>query len=308
MSFKTPIIFIIYKRLGTALKVFDQIKLIKPDKLYLIADGPKNIDEGKKCSELRNIIENIIDWKCDLIKVYSDTNLGCAKRVQTGLDYVFENEEMAIILEDDTLPDPSFFNFCEELLNRYKDDLRVAHISGCNLYSNSVNFKESYCFSSIVNIWGWATWKRAWNNYDINMPSWDKKDKASFLRHWISSNGELNGTRKMFDLHCNNKDPWTWDYQWVYACWNSNGLAIMPSHNLVSNIGIGPDATNTKSKMEIGIYPKVTKSISFPLRHPKINRNTDFEIKYYQESQLPLITCIKKLIKSFLRMVSFNIN
>ena len=116
--------------------------------------------------------------------MYSDTNLGCAKRVQTGLDYVFENEEMAIILEDDTLPDPSFFNFCEELLERYKHDKRVAHISGCNLHSNAVNFKESYCFSSIVNIWGWATWKRAWIHYDINMPSWDNEDKESFLSHW----------------------------------------------------------------------------------------------------------------------------
>ena len=120
----------------------------------MIGGGPKRNEEKLKCQAVRDFIENKIDWKCDLIKVYSDKNLGCAKRVQTGLDYVFENEEMAIILEDDTLPHPSFFNFSEELLNRYKDDNRVAHISGCNLYPDVVNFRESYCFSSIVNIWG----------------------------------------------------------------------------------------------------------------------------------------------------------
>lgn len=300
MRFKTPIILIIYKRLGTTLKVFERIKQIKPTKLYLIADGPKNIEEGKKCLEVRNIIENIIDWKCDLIKVYSDTNLGCAKRIQTGLDYVFENEEMAVILEDDTLPDPSFFNFCEELLKRYKDDLRVAHISGCNLYSNAVNFKESYCFSSVVNIWGWATWKRSWKNFDLSMSSWQDDDQISLLNNWCVSHRQKNGLRKMFDLHCKNDDPWTWDYQWIYSCWKNNGLSINPSSNLVSNIGIGPNATNTKSSVDIEIYPSTLGAISFPLRHPNITRNTDFETNYYRESQPPFIRRIKNRIKSFL--------
>ena len=188
---KVPVVFIIFKRIDTTKKVFKLIHDYKPNKLYLIADGPKVIEDNNKCSEVRNFVENNIDWDCELIKVYSDTNLGCAKRVQTGLDYVFENEEMTIILEDDTLPDLSFFNFCEELLERYKDDKRVAHISGCNLHVNAVNFKESYCFSSIVNIWGWATWKRAWINYDIKMPSWDNEDKESFLSHWCQDRKSL---------------------------------------------------------------------------------------------------------------------
>ena len=296
---KVPVVFIIFKRIDTTKKVFKLIHYYKPEKLYLIADGPKVIEDNNKCSEVRNFVENNIDWDCELIKVYSETNLGCAKRVQTGLDYVFENEEMAIILEDDTLPDPSFFNFCEELLERYKHDKRVAHISGCNLHSNAVNLKESYCFSSIVNIWGWATWKRAWNNYDINMPSWDNEDKESFISHWCQDRKSRKGIHKMFDLHCNNEDPWTWDYQWVYSCWKNNALSIIPKENIVSNLGIGPNATNTKSSVDIEIYPSTLEAISFPLRHPNISRNTDFETKYYLESQLPLIRRIKNRIKSF---------
>lgn len=297
---KTPVAFFIYRRLETTVKVLEEIRKVKPVKLYLVADGPKSDDEIIECQKTRNSIEKIIDWDCKLIKLYSNTNLGCAKRIQTGLDYVFENEEMAIILEDDTLPDSSFFNFCEDLLERYKDDMRVAHISGCNLHSNAVNFKESYCFSSIINIWGWATWKRAWINYDINMPSWHNEDKESFISKWCQDRKSLKGIRKMFDLHCNNIDPWTWDYQWVYACWKMNGLSVVPSRNLVSNLGIGPDASNTKSPVSVKMHPSTLDAIHFPLTHPLLERNTDFETKYYRESHLPLIRRIKTRIKSFL--------
>ena len=295
---KAPVVFIIFKRIDTTKKVFKLIHDYKPNKLYLIADGPKVIEDNNKCSEVRNFVENNIDWDCELIKVYSDTNLGCAKRVQTGLDYVFENEEMAIILEDDTQPDPSFFNFCEELLERYKHDKRVAHISGCNLHSNAVNLKESYCFSSIVNIWGWATWKRAWGNYDIKMPAWDKEDKSSFISHWCSHVKSRKAIRKMFDLHCNNKEPWTWDCQWVYACWKMNGLSIVPSRNLVSNLGIGPDASNTKQRVRINMFPFKIECMTYPLDHPSVILNRKFDFSYYFKSRsTPYKKFVNKLIK-----------
>ena len=297
---KVPVVFIIYKRLETTIRVWEIISKLKPFKLYVIADGPRCNEEKFKCLEVRNFVEDNIDWDCELIKVYSDTNLGCAKRVQTGLDHVFEIEEKAIILEDDTLPDPSFFNFCEELLERYKDDKRVAHISGCNLYSNEINLKESYCFSSIVNIWGWATWKRAWNNYDINMPSWDNEDKESFLSHWCPDRKSIEGIRKMFDLHCNNEDPWTWDYQWVYSCWKNKSYSVIPQKNLVTNIGIGPDASNTKLNTQVSMYPKVLQSMTLELTHPQIKRNKSFEKKYYEESKPNLIRILKQKFKKLL--------
>jgi hypothetical protein len=295
---KTPVAFFIYRRLETTIKVLEEIRKVKPVKLYLVADGPKSDDEIIECQNTRNSIDKIIDWDCKLIKLYSDTNLGCAKRIQTGLDYVFENEEMAIILEDDTLPDSSFFNFCEELLERYKDDMRVAHISGCNLHSNAVNFKESYCFSSIVNIWGWATWKRAWLNYDINMPSWEKESKESFLSHWCPDRKSREGIRKMFELHCNNEDPWTWDSQWVYACWKMNGLSVIPSKNLVSNLGIGPDASNTKQNIRINMFPFTIERMTYPLDHPSVILNRKFDFSYYLKSRTtPYKRFVKKLIK-----------
>ena len=298
--FNTPIVLIIYKRLKTTVKVFDKINLIKPKKLYIVADGPKTPQEESLTSTVRSYIEKNVDWECKLIKIYSDYNLGCAKRVQTGLNEVFLKEEKAIILEDDTMPDFSFFKFCEELLERYKNDDSVAHISGCNLQTDAVNFQESYCFSSIINIWGWATWKRSWHNYDINMHSWDNENKSSFLKYWIPSKRHRKGTREMFDLHCNNNDPWTWDYQWVYSCWRVNALAIMPAGNLVSNIGIGPDASNTKSKTSIDMYPKVIQSIDQNLIHPQKTRNISFEKKYYSAFQPKITQLLKQKVKNLL--------
>jgi len=285
---KVPLVFIIYKRLETTIRVWDVISKIKPSKLYVIADGPRCINEKLKCQLVRDFVETKVTWNCDVVKVYSNRNLGCAKRVQSGLDYVFEKEEMAIILEDDTLPDLSFFSFCEELLERFKDDNRVVHISGCNLHSDIFDFEESYYFSSIVNIWGWATWKRAWRNYDIKMASWEHEDKKTFISHWCPHRKFLKGIHKMFDLHCNNEDPWTWDSQWVYACWKMDGLSILPFKNLVSNIGIGPDASNTKQREKVNLYPLRLESMTYPLNHPSLCLNTNYDYSYYCKSRTTL--------------------
>ena len=132
------------------------------------------------------------------------------------------------------------------------------------------------------------------------MPTWDEIDKKSFLNQWIPSKTHRQNFRKMFDLHCKNKDPWTWDYQWVYNCWKNNGLSINPSFNLVSNIGVGPNASNTKHKTQIELYPSFIGTISFPLKHPLVKRNIDFEKEYYKALKLPLIRRIKNKIKSWL--------
>lgn len=305
--FKVPIVFIIYKRIDTAVRVFETIKKAKPLKLYLVSDGPKNETEEKPCSYLRDKFEKEINWECKLVKVYSENNLGCAKRVQTGLDFVFQHENHAIILEDDTLPDSSFFNFCEILLSYYQDDTRVAHISGCNLHPDVVNFNESYCFSSIINIWGWATWKRAWDKYDINMSSWNKQNKDKFLSKWCSSKQNKHFVRNIFDIHSNNSDPWTWDTQWMYSCWEMNGISIIPSTNLVSNIGIGPDATNTKSNKKISMFPSKLESIHFPLQHPSVCLNKSFDVLYHSKCSvskfrkvLNKILLLKKSLRSLI--------
>jgi hypothetical protein len=296
----TPIAFIVYKRPDTTRRVFETIRQARPPRLYLIADGPKTPDLESKCREVRQIVENGIDWDCELRPVYSDKNLGLARRVQTGLDEVFSREKAAIILEDDTLPNDSFFRFCEELLLRYANDNQVAHISGCNLHSESFADSNSYSLCSIVNIWGWATWARAWQSFDLRMESWNSAPQDEMLNQWCHTGKERKGTRSMFDLHCQNEDPWAWSYQWIYACWSQNGLSVVPHKNLVSNIGIGPDASNTKSDKRVAFFPERMESIEFPLVHPTIKRDKGFESRYRQKEG-PTIT---RQFKNFLKMLT----
>ncbi len=300
-----PVVLIVYKRTETTRRVFEVIRNVQPSKFYLVADGPKNISQKKICDEVIRIVEKGIDWECNYIKIQSDFNLGLARRVQTGLDKVFSMEKNAIILEDDTLPDPSFFKFCEELLNKYKDNESVAHISGCNLHPEVPIGKSSYCFSSIINIWGWATWARAWEHFDLQMPSWEKEHKNQFLQNWCKSRSKetQKQTRKMFDLHCKNEDPWAWSYQWIYNCWHQKGLSVMPSKNLVANIGFGRDATNTKSTTSIDLYPAKLQSMNFPLVHPAFEQNLAFEKRYSQMEKLPMSRKLKTRLSSLLRIV-----
>ena len=276
------------------------IRKVKPKDLYIIADGPKSKIDFDLCNKVRSYIENNIDWECNVQKIYSRKNLGCAKRIHTGLDEVFKIEEKAIILEDDTLPIDSFFRFCNDMLSRYEDDHRIVHISGCNLQPRAQTQPISYCFTSILNIWGWATWRRSWTNFDLRMSKWNKENKVLFLSKWCISNFHRVNFLEMFDLHCDNDNPWTWDYQWVYSCWKANGLGIMPSTNLVSNIGIGPNASNTKSKVQIKMYPNKLQDISYPLLHSKFERDYDYEKRYFKLEEPSFFRKTKSLIKSFL--------
>lgn len=245
--------------------VFESIREIKPKKLYLIADGPKNKNEEVKCQDTRNIIEGKIDWVCKVEKAYSKINLGCAQRITTGLNWVFKVEEKAIILEDDTLPNKSFFNFCEELLNKYQNDKSIYHISGCNFHPELCIDLEKYFISSVIHIWGWATWADRWKSYDLEMRSWQTENKDTFLRKWCPNRKLRKETKKIFDLHCENKSPWTWDYQWVYSCWKNNGFGIIPTVNLVKNIGVGKEATNMNFNISKEEYPAKLEKINFPI-------------------------------------------
>ena len=173
---RTPIVFIVFNRPDKARRVFSQIRDARPQRLFLIADGPRESRPGEllKCLESRSIL-NDIDWDCELTIDFSDVNLGCRKRITTGLDRVFAEVDEAIILEDDCLPDHSFFGFCEELLTRYRDDRRVFHIGGTNYLDRRIQERmaaASYYFSRYNHCWGWATWRRAWITRDSNMTYW----------------------------------------------------------------------------------------------------------------------------------------
>lgn len=302
---KVPVAIFVHRRPITTKLVFDSIKLYEPNKLYIFADGPTNETQYTDCRVVREIFDKNIKWDCKIEKIYSKKNLGLVNNIKKGLDYLFEKEGKAIILEDDTLPNRSFFKYCEFCLNKYEHDDSIFHISGCNFFPNSKSDCSSYSLTSIVNIWGWATWARAWKHYDVEMKSWKTQERNTFLKHWCTTKKQLTDTRAMFDLHCENKDPWTWDYQWVYTCWANNGLSVMPHKNLVQNLGFGPTSTHTKYAKQQNPYPTSIEELTFPITNiPKL-RDLDFEKKYYKNLNISILRKIKSFLEIFFSNTRF---
>jgi hypothetical protein len=298
----TPIAFFIFNRPETTARVFETIQQAKPPVLLIVADGPRSDrpGEAEKCAAARAIVEHI-DWDCDVYKNYAESNLGCKQRVSSGLDWVFEKVERAIILEDDCLPHPTFFRFCEELLARYRDDTRIMAIAGNNLHPDQSICTTSYYFSRYNHIWGWATWRRAWNHYDVEMKGWPTAKQENFLRNWFNSRRSIQFWTRQFDAAYTNQID-TWDFAWTFACWCQNSLSIIPSTNLISNIGFSPDATHTKETSS-SLANRATKSMEYPLQHPNmIMRN--FEFDNLTESTIFIPSFKLKFIKKVKRFLS----
>ncbi len=263
---KTPVVFIIFNRPETTKRVFAEIAKARPPQLLVIADGPRggHPDDAEKCAAVRAIIDSV-DWDCEVLKNYSDVNLGCKRRISSGLDWVFDTVEEAIILEDDCLPHPTFFRFCEEMLEKYRNDERIAMISGDNFQFSRKRTGYSYYFSRYNHIWGWASWRRSWDNYDVDMKMWPEIRDGGWLEDLLGEKKSFWYWKYKFEkVHQGKID--TWDYQWTFACWIQNALTIIPNVNLISNIGFGIKAEHTKDKdkfaeMEI-------ESMIDPILHP----------------------------------------
>ncbi|MBD2179746.1 glycosyltransferase family 2 protein [Planktothrix sp. FACHB-1375] len=244
MSISTPIAFFIFNRPHLTKIVFDAIAKAKPKKLLVVADGPRFPEEDEKCQKARAAVMANINWECEVLTNFSEPNLGCKERVSSGLNWVFSEVEEAIILEDDCLPHPSFFRFCETLLERYRYDERVMMISGDNFQLGKSRTEYSYYYSKYTHIWGWASWKRAWQYYDVNMKSWPEYKNVNLISSVCEDQLEQKYWTDIFDIVFNGGMN-TWDYQWLYGCWCQNGLSILPNCNLVSNIGFGNEGTHT---------------------------------------------------------------
>lgn len=245
-NFRTPILFLIFNRPDTTIAVFNEIKKIKPTKLYIAADGPRqdNANDKINCLEARNIIENQIDWDCQVKKLFRNENLGCKIAVSSAVNWFFENEEEGIIIEDDCLPGVSFFEFCRELLEYYRNDNRIMMISGDNFQSNNKLDKNSYSFVRYSYIWGWATWRRAWKYYDVNISKFPAFKDNTERKNVFQTRDEKEYWLSIFQNVYEGKID-TWDYQWSYALFWQNGISIIPNVNLVSNIGFGQSGTHT---------------------------------------------------------------
>jgi len=273
----TPVILILFRRPETTRRVFEAIRQARPPKLYIVADGARGPDDDASCESARAIVANI-DWPCEVIRDYADTNLGVAKRVSSGITGAFRHYEEAIILEDDTLPNPFFFKYCEELLARWREEERIQHISGTNfIHCHQAEIQHSYYFNNHPAIWGWATWRRAWQHYDTRLPHWPEHRKEGLLERKLHTTTARQNWTETFDLHHDNEDPWTWDYHWTYATWVQNGLAAAPRQNLVTNIGFGEGATHTGTTTapDLPIDPSHDETIVHPQGpdiHEPLNR------------------------------------
>lgn len=275
-QFNVPVALFFFNRPNELKAVFDAIAKIKPSRLFLIADGPRmeNIDDSQLCAESRSIV-NQVNWPCKVYRKYSDTNQGCRNAIPNGLDWVFSHVEQCIILEDDCIPNDSFFYYCEELLNRYSKNRNIMTIGG-HRYDGPDEFNgTSYFFSKYPSTWGWATWKRAWEHFDLELTEWSNLKNTDWLSTILGNKRHESYWSRIFDQMIEGMDAW--DYALVFSTWVKNGISIRSRVNLIENIGFGPDATHTKENHHL-ISQRKYKKILLPLRHPdRIQTKTEDE-------------------------------
>lgn len=304
-GFGVPIALLNFNRPQMTRRVFEVIRQIKPRRLLLIADGPRPTrpDDERLCAEVRAIFDEI-DWDCEVSRNFSDTNLGSFKRNSTGLNWVFDTVEEAIVLEDDCVPSLSFFRYCEELLERYRNDTRVSVISGNNFSSPAIaSIGDSYHFSAYTFNWGWASWRRVWRQVDLDMSWWNPETGREAMRKIFP---ETNEWRYWFDAYERirlGKQRNAWDFQMLLSSLRNSQCSVIPCVNLVSNIGFGAEATNcTDADSPLHDIPR--GELEFPLTHPaEVRRNHLVDhalfIKVFNHRRPFWRRAINKLIRTF---------
>jgi len=290
MTQKLPILIIIFNRPKEAKYLIDAVRIYKPKEVYIAADGPRAwvSGESRKCVEARKIID-LIDWKCNVRTLFKDDNVGCYASVTSSIDWFFSNVEKGIILEDDCIPDQSFFRFCEQMLNEYQNT-SVMHISGSNFLPDSIELESDYYFSKYPRIWGWATWRKSWEKYTANVENLHEID--ALVDRTVNTPSEQKFWKKCFYSVYRTNKPATWDYQWVLTIWKSSGLCINPTTNLVENIGFSTDSTHTSKQPT---WYTQSKSLTFPLRAPKHFEVDEVADKYTGKIQFNSPSFIEKI-------------
>lgn len=278
MQYKTStaVGIVIFKRNEKAQALYNVLKEVQPDKLFIIADGPRDEKEAVACEETRKVFATI-EWPCEVFRNYSETNMGCCKRPYSGFNWVFDNVDEAILLEDDCIPSIDFFRFCDQMLEKYRFDTRIMQICGTNLLGQWNCDGDSYFFAQWASCWGWASWSRAWKLYDLQMNAWHNKRVKNLVEQRLGKR-IYNIRKSVFDEHAEMGETLTaWDHQWSFARTINSGLSVTPSVNLVSNIGFGADATHTSdmSETHLEAYP-----MRFPLQHPQsVMPDTQFDLE-----------------------------
>ena len=289
---KVPVAFFIFNRPSPTALTFAKIREYQPDTLLLIADGPRHGEEARLVDQTRAVVEKI-DWPCRVLRNFSEENLGCRQRVAGGLQWVFEQVESAAILEDDCLPHSDFFTFCHMALHRYRDDPRVMHVSG-STFVKPPGCHTSWWFSRHSDIWGWATWRRAFAKYDVSMSRWKTERRFPWISWLGDTDLERRYWRSAFDEVAGGRVD-TWDYQWHHTVYRHHGLAVVPEQNLITNIGHGAGATHTNNT-GVGVDLQATSALG-PWRIPgKIQRDADTDTLFFvRRYALPATAPIGKI-------------
>lgn len=263
---ETAVMMIVFNRPDQTRQVFERIREARPKRLYISADGPRanRPDDLESTAATRQIVQNV-DWPCEVKTLFRDQNLGCKTAIKTGLDWFFSQEEEGIVLEDDCIPEPTFFRFAAEMLDRYRHDDRIATIAGTNYLLESQKFDSSYYFSKYLFVWGWASWRRVWQEYDFEIKTWPKFRDEGRLHRVFPNARSLKYWTWIFD-RTHDETLNAYDYQFFYSQMINNRMSVVPARNLVCNIGWGSGSTNTALKNpEMGMD---TFPMEFPLRHP----------------------------------------
>lgn len=308
MSINTPLLLIAWRRPHTLRQVIDAIRPVAPSRLFVACDGPNPDRPGEveKVAATRAVIEHEIDWPCQIEKLYSDVNQGCRLGVSRAITWFFVQVEEGIILEDDCVPHPDFFPYCNTLLERYRHDTRVWCISGNNFQNGKWRGDGSYYFSRYNHCWGWASWRRCWQHYDVDLSQWPALRDSGLLNTIFEDPLERNYWRRIWQRLVDESKPDTWDYQWTFTCLANGGLTALSNRNLVNNVGFGEDATHTTGN---AINTRVSEGVdpnhhpSFLLRDALADRCTYNQVYggKWQRFPLSLIRLPRRAVGMFLR-------
>lgn len=291
-NFNSPVAFLIFNRPQHTARVWEAIKQLAPRRLLIVGDGARvgRAGEAELVAQTRKVVSEVT-WNCEVSTNFSEQNLGCKRRVSSGLKWIFETVEEAIILEDDCLPAPSFFRFCDELLERYRSDQRIGMISGDNFLSGRARSETSYYFTRHTHIWGWASWRRAMAHYDPELKKWPEVRAAGWLYDILGRNEDfVRYWTDQFDRVYNGEID-TWDYQLTLSLWLAGCVNIQPNTNLISNIGFGPEATHTKHDGKFAALP--AREMEFPLKHPEIVVRDDLSDDYTERNVFGILDYVK---------------
>ena len=287
--FNIPVVIVVFNRPDVTSRLLACLEKIQPTELYVISDSARDHikDEAEKVKKVRSMVDDV-SWQCNVHRNYASENMGCMRRVSSGLDWVFSKVDRAIVLEDDCIPADDFFYFSEEMLDKYKDDERVMSISGTRLYPKQALVGTSYTFSKYSICWGWATWARAWRLYDGSLENYKIIKNTDYLSCYLNSYRAFIYWKFILNKVYLGKIN-SWAYRWMFSHWINNGLSIVPSKNLVKNIGVGNDATHTRDKN--AFLCQSSHSLSKPFKGPNtvfcdVKMDRWIENNFYSKSLL----------------------